>query len=200
MRAFNRLSGIAAPLPIANIDTDKIFPGRFLKTISREGLKDALFADLRQDRGFILNREPWRGAKVIVALENFGCGSSREHAPWALADYGLSCIVAPSFADIFYANCFKNGILPIVLPRDQVLELLEAVSRPDNAEVDVDLAAQTFSLQSGRIYRFEIDSSRKADLLAGRDEIDRILGFETQISAFEREQSRSHAVPPENLV
>src|SRR5512137_1187890 len=167
MQAFTTLTGIAAPLPQANVDTDKIIPARFLKTIARTGLGKSLFANIRyKDDGkenpdFILNQEPYRKAEILVAHENFGCGSSREHAPWALLDFGIRCVIAPSFADIFYNNCFKNGILPIALPKRIVDQLMDDAKKGANARLTVDLAAQTIERPDGEKVHFEIDAFRK---------------------------------------
>lgn len=193
MQPFVRLDAIAAPLPIANVDTDKILAGRFLKTITREGLGEKLFWSLRQDAGFVLNRAPWNRAGILIAFDNFGCGSSREHAPWALLDFGIRCVIAPSIADIFYNNCFKNGILPIVLPEAQVQQLMKCASDPVSARMSVDLMAQTIALADSGCLAFEIDAMRRAGLLEGLDEIDGTLGREGEISAFE---ARQNAVSP----
>lgn len=192
MKPFENLEAVAAPLPIVNVDTDKILPGRFLKTISRHGLGAALFASLRQDPQFILNREPWNRAEILVALDNFGCGSSREHAPWALADYGIRCIIAPSIADIFYNNCLKNGILPIILDRQDVDVLLFLVADCTTAILKVDLEAQTVAAADGSVVTFEIDAQRKNDLLAGLDEIGRSMECEAKIAAFEAARRKKH--------
>jgi len=199
MRAFTTLQAIAAPLPLANVDTDKIIAARFLKTIGRDGLGTALFAALRYDDSgaeradFILNCAPWRGAGILVALDNFGCGSSREHAPWALWDFGIRAIVAPSFADIFYNNCFKNGILPVVLPQATVAAMLEAAGDPSTALLRIDLAAQTVRHHDGRTTRFEISRDRKLALLEGRDDIDDTLARVEDIARWER---RSRLIAP----
>lgn len=174
MKPFTSIEAIAAPLPLTNIDTDKILPGRFLKTVTRNGLGRALFADMRREPGFVLDMAPWDRSAILVAGPNFGCGSSREHAPWALTDFGIRCVIAPSFADIFHNNCFKNGILPVVLPPDVVEQLQRTVVDPDKAIVAVDLEAQTITASAGR-WTFEIDAVRKADLLNGVDEIERTL-------------------------
>ncbi|WP_223569759.1 3-isopropylmalate dehydratase small subunit [Pseudomonas sp. BF-R-26] len=191
MKPFQHIAGVAAALPLTNIDTDKILPARFLKTIRREGLADGLFAVLREDPAFVLNRSPWHRAEILVALDNFGCGSSREHAPWALLDFGIRCIIAPGFADIFYNNCFKNGILPVVLPRDQVDALLESVSDPKLARIEIDLPKQTVQLTDGRIFCFSIDPARKRALLEGLDDIGNTLTFEDKIAAFEAARRES---------
>ncbi|MGE7964018.1 3-isopropylmalate dehydratase small subunit [Pseudomonas sp. NPDC089918] len=197
MKPFQHITGVAAALPLANIDTDKILPARFLKTIRREGLADGLFAVLREDPAFVLNRSPWHRAEILVALDNFGCGSSREHAPWALLDFGIRCIIAPGFADIFYNNCFKNGILPVVLPRDQVDALLESVSAPKLARLEIDLPKQTVQLADGRIFCFSTDPARKRALLEGLDDIGNTLTFEDKIAAFEAARRESQPwLPP----
>lgn len=193
MQPFTRLDAIAAPLPIANVDTDKILAGRFLKTITRQGLGDKLFWSLRQNPDFALNRAPWSGAAILVALDNFGCGSSREHAPWALLDFGIRCVIAPRFADIFYSNCFKNGILPIVLSHAQVDRLMALASDPERARMKVDLIGQTVASADGRVESFEIDGQRKSDLIHGVDEIGRTLGSGTKIDAFEARHRSSQS-------
>ena len=193
MQDFAIFSGIAAPLPIANVDTDKIFAGRFLKTVGRTGLGEHLFSGLRYyDDGterpkFILNRMPWRNASILIALENFGCGSSREHAPWALGDFGIRCVIAPSFADIFYNNCFKNFILPIALPRLQVFELLADAEDPSLCCLQVDLTGSLLSRASGESIKFEIDEYRREALLNGRDDISASLKLRPEIEAWERQ-------------
>ena len=198
MDKFTRLEAIAAPLPMANVDTDKIIPARFLKTIKRSGLGVHLFAGLRYDdegaeiADFVLNREPYRRAQILIAGENFGCGSSREHAPWALLDFGLRCVIAPSFADIFYNNCFKNGILPIVLPAEQCAALLADAQTGANARIIIDLAAQTVSRPAGEAFTFEINPFRKHCLLNGLDDIGLTLEYEAAITGCE---SRLDAAP-----
>ena len=201
MRRFERLSAIAAPLPLANVDTDKILPARFLKTIRRDGLGAALFHAMRfDDNGqerpdFVLNRTPWREAQILIARDTFGCGSSREHAPWALADFGIRCIVAPSFADIFFSNCFKNGILPIVLAPDHVEVLLAAAADPERARMSVDLPAQRLGWRQG-VLGFEIASERKRALLLGLDEIAETLTQADALAAFEvRHRARGLTIP-----
>lgn len=182
MKPFTTLSAIAAPIAIADVDTDMLFPAPFLKTISRHGLADALFHNLRaDDPDFPLNRHPWNHAGIIVALDNFGCGSSREHAPWALLDFGIRCVIAPSFADIFHGNCFKNGILPIVLARQEVEALLVTVSEPATAMISVDLERQLVILADGQELRFSIDPQHKERLLRGIDEIGTTLTHEADI-------------------
>jgi 3-isopropylmalate/(R)-2-methylmalate dehydratase small subunit len=188
---FRTLTGIAAPLPLANVDTDMILPAAFLKTTSRQGLGRGLFHNLRKDAeghprpGFILNRAPWTGAQILVTLDNFGCGSSREHAPWALLDFGIRCIIAPSFADIFHGNCFKNGMLPIVLPRTRIDTLLADAGDPAAATLTVDLAAQRIVRANGAALPFTIDPQRRARLLAGVDDIAYALGFRETIGRHE---------------
>lgn len=193
MKAFRRLRSVAAPLARANIDTDQILPGQFLKTLSRDGLGKHLFHSLRQEPGFVLNNPPWNQAKILVTLDNFGCGSSREHAPWALLDFGIRCIVAPSFADIFASNCFKNGILTVTLPRSTVATLLELAAEPSTATLEVDLESQTVTAQDRREWSFDIEPQRKQDLLLGIDEIARSLSFADRIREFE--QTRRQTQP-----
>jgi len=190
MDKFTTLTGIAAPLPIANIDTDMIIPARYLKTIKRTGLKEGLFANLRsgEDRtreDFILDREPYDRSKILIAGENFGCGSSREHAPWALLDAGIRVIISASFADIFYNNCFKNGILPIVLPQEQVDMLMDDAERGDNARITVDLENQTISGPDGGTISFDIDPFRKHCLINGLDDIGLTMKKADEIEDFE---------------
>jgi 3-isopropylmalate/(R)-2-methylmalate dehydratase small subunit len=191
VRRFDILTAIAAPLPMVNVDTDKILPARFLKTIRREGLGPALFYALRVDdagaeRGnFILNRLPWRDAQILIAGDNFGCGSSREHAPWALADFGFRCLIAPSFADIFYNNCFKNGLLPIALEGSLVEQLLVDSAVPETATLTIDLAAQRICRADGAPVAFNIAPERKRALLLGLDEIAETLQQASHIAAYE---------------
>lgn len=195
MKPFRTLTGIAAPLPIANIDTDMILSAKFLKTVSRAGLGKGLFHALRvaangEERAdFVLNRSPWEHAAILITLENFGCGSSREHAPWALLDFGIRCIIAPSFADIFYGNCFKNGILPISLPRATIDRLMAAAAQPASATMMIDLEAQTIGTSEG-IVQFEIDAPRRERLLRGIDDIAQSLAFADAISTHERGVTR----------
>ncbi len=190
MTPFTRLSGNAAPLPMANVDTDMIIPKQFLKTVSREGLRAGLFHELKTradgspNPDFVLNKPAYAKAEILIARENFGCGSSREHAPWALLDQGLRCVIAPSFADIFYNNCFKNGLLPIVLPRETVEQLMEMAGGPNHV-FSVDLETQTVTGPDGRAHRFDIDPGRKASLMAGLDEIGESLTHAGDIAAFE---------------
>jgi 3-isopropylmalate/(R)-2-methylmalate dehydratase small subunit len=191
MDPFTTLTGIAAPMPLVNIDTDMIIPKQFLKTIARTGLGKNLFDEMRytpegaEIPGFVLNQPAYRAAQIIVAGENFGCGSSREHAPWALLDFGIRCVISTSFADIFYNNCFKNGILPIVLPEDQVAALMEDAQRGANARVSVDLEAQTVTASDGTVYGFQIDPFRKHCLMNGLDDIGLSLEKVAHIDAFE---------------
>ena len=191
MQAFTTLTGVAAPLPLANVDTDKIIPARFLKTIKRTGLGVHLFDTLRYDGAgaerpdFVLNQPAYRGAEVLVAHENFGCGSSREHAPWALLDFGIRCVIAPSFADIFHGNCFKNGILPIALPRAVCDQLMEDAALGGNARLTVDLPRQVVIRPNGEEIAFNIDPFRKHLLLHGLDDIDQTMQRGPAIDAFE---------------
>jgi 3-isopropylmalate/(R)-2-methylmalate dehydratase small subunit len=195
MRAFTTLTGIAAPLPLANVDTDKIIPARFLKTIKRSGLGVHLFDTLRYDASgaerpdFVLNQAPYRHAEILIAHENFGCGSSREHAPWALLDFGISCVIAPDFADIFYNNCFKNGILPIRLRRDACDALMADARLGGNARLTVDLPNQVVVRPDGSRLPFELDTHRKQMLLEGLDEIGQTLARAASIDRFEAERA-----------
>jgi 3-isopropylmalate dehydratase small subunit len=190
MRPFTDLHAKAAPLDMANLDTDQIIPKQFLKTVEREGLSKGLFYDLRFEAdgrpkpGFVLNDPRYAGAGVLIAGDNFGCGSSREHAPWALLDYGIRCVIAPSFADIFYGNCFQNGLLPVALPEADVKALMDE-AKGGNHVFSVDLAAQTVTAPSGKSFRFEIDPSRKAKLLQGLDSIGETLSHRADIDAYE---------------
>jgi 3-isopropylmalate/(R)-2-methylmalate dehydratase small subunit len=194
MQAFTILTGVAAPLPLANVDTDKIIPARFLKTIKRTGLGVHLFDTLRYDADgherpdFVLNQEPYRHAQILIAHENFGCGSSREHAPWALLDFGISCVIAPDFADIFFNNSFKNGILPVRLPRAACDALMEDARLGGNARITVDLARQVVVRPNGEEIGFEIDPFRKHSLLEGLDDIGQTLQHAPAIDAYERRQ------------
>ena len=177
MEKFTTLTGIAAPMPLVNIDTDMIIPKQFLKTIKRSGLGKNLFDEMRfnqdgtENPEFVLNQPAYRDAQIIVAGDNFGCGSSREHAPWALLDFGIRCLISTSFADIFYNNCFKNGILPVILPQDVVTALMEDARRGANARMTVDLNAQTVTSSDGQVFTFEMDPHRKHCLLNGLDDI-----------------------------
>jgi len=191
MQRFTTLDGVAAPLPMINVDTDKIIPKQYLKTIARTGLGKVLFDEMRyRDDGsenpdFVLNKPAYRGARILVAGENFGCGSSREHAPWALLDFGISCVIAASFADIFYNNCFKNGILPITLPQEIVNELMEDARNGANARLTIDLAAQTITRPDGAVITFELDPFRKHCLLEGLDDVGLTLEKAPDIASFE---------------
>ncbi|WP_020186854.1 3-isopropylmalate dehydratase small subunit [Methylopila sp. 73B] len=196
MQKFTTLTGVAAPLPMINIDTDMIIPKQYLKTIKRTGLGAGLFSELRynadgsENPDFVLNQPAYKNAEILVAGDNFGCGSSREHAPWALLDKGIRCVISTSFADIFYNNCFKNGILPIVVSPEDHAKLMDDAERGANARLTVDLAAQTISGPDGGTVTFEIDPFRKRCLLEGLDDIgltmekvDRISGFEQKLAA-----------------
>ena len=191
MQKFTKLSGIAAPLPLVNIDTDMIIPKQFLKTIKRSGLGANLFDEMRFDRegneipDFVLNKPQYREAQILVAGDNFGCGSSREHAPWAIADFGITCVISPSFADIFYNNCFKNGILPIALPQEQVDVLMKDAEKGSNARIEVDLEAQTITSSDGEVFTFEVDEFKKHCLLNGLDDIGLSLEKVASVDSFE---------------
>ena len=191
MDKFTTLTGVAAALPIANIDTDQIIPARFLKTIKRTGLGVGLFSPLRyredgsENPDFILNKPAYRQAKILVAEENFGCGSSREHAPWALLDFGIRCVISTSFADIFYNNCFKNGILPIVVVRDDLEKLMDDADRGSNATLTIDLENQEIQGPDGGTLAFQIDAFRKHCLLNGLDDIGLTLEKSANVEAFE---------------
>ncbi len=191
MDKFEKLSGIAAPMPLVNIDTDMIIPKVFLKTIKRSGLGANLFDEMRFDRqgneieDFVLNKPAYRDAQILVTGDNFGCGSSREHAPWSLADFGIKAIVSTSFADIFYNNCFKNGILPIVLPQEAVDVLMKDAEKGANARMDVDLVEQTVTTSDGEVFKFEVDSFKKHCLLEGLDDIGLTMEKASAIDAFE---------------
>ncbi len=191
MEKFDKLTGIAAPLDIINVDTDMIIPKQFLKTIQRSGLGKNLFDEMRytpegdEIADFVLNQPAYRAAQILVAGDNFGCGSSREHAPWALLDFGISCVIAPSFADIFYNNCFKNGILPIVLPQEDVDKLMDDAKRGANATVSIDLESQTIKGPDGGEISFEVDAFRKQCLLEGLDDIGLTLQKAAAIDDYE---------------
>src|SRR5580692_8120150 len=192
MEPFNKLEGVAAPLNMINVDTDMIIPKQYLKTIHRTGLGKALFDEMRfnQDGSekpdFVLNKPAYRQAKILVAGANFGCGSSREHAPWALLDFGIRCVIAQSFADIFYNNCFKNGILPVKLPQEIVDKLLDDASRGSNARISVDLETLEIRGPDGGMVKFEVDEFRRQCLLNGWDDIGLTLREEDKISAYEK--------------
>lgn len=190
-RGFKALTAVAAPLPLTNVDTDKILAAQYIKTITRVGLGSRLFSTMRFDgdgsekQDFVLNRDPWRKAGILIAGDNFGCGSSREHAPWALADFGIQCIIAPSFADIFYNNCFKNFMLPIVLDTAVVEALLLEASDPQRCKMSVDLQTQTVTGFDGKARHFKIDKDRKSALLNGIDEIEVSLTLQDYINKWE---------------
>jgi 3-isopropylmalate/(R)-2-methylmalate dehydratase small subunit len=195
MEKFTTLKGVAAPLPVPNIDTDKIIPKQYLKTIERTGLGQYLFDEIRftpdrKERSeFVLNQSPYRKASIIVAGENFGCGSSREHAPWALLDFGIRCVIAPSYADIFYNNCFKNGILPVILPKDKVDALMKDAESKKN--LTIDLPNQKVIRENGESFSFDLDSFRKHCLINGLDDIGLTLEHEGAITTFETAQRKS---------
>tara|TARA_B100001105_G_C22277928_1_gene393973 strand:+ start:189 stop:806 length:618 start_codon:yes stop_codon:yes gene_type:complete len=195
MDKFTTLTGVAAPLRMINIDTDRIIPKQFLKTIKRTGLGEFLFNDLRYNpdgsevEEFVLNRPAYRDAQIMIAGRNFGCGSSREHAPWALLDFGIRCVIASTFADIFYNNCFKNGILPITLPEEQVNMLLDAADAGSNAIFSIDLNTQRVTDPNGEIFEFKIDPFRKHCLFNGLDDIGLTLEKAAIIEAFEKKRS-----------
>lgn len=196
MQKFDKLTGVAAPLNILNIDTDMIIPKQFLKTIKRSGLGKNLFDEMRfrQDGSeiddFVLNRTPYRNAEILVAGDNFGCGSSREHAPWALLDFGVRCVISTSFADIFYNNCFKNGILPIVVSADDRDALMADASDTENPELSVDLVSQTIRRPNGPTVLFKIDPFRKKCLLEGLDDIGLTLAKADDIDSYEAKREK----------
>ena len=195
MEKFEKISGIAAPMPLINIDTDMIIPKQFLKTIKRSGLGVNLFDEMRYDDNgneipdFVLNKPAYRSSEIIVAGDNFGCGSSREHAPWAIKDFGIRCVIAPAFADIFYNNCFKNGILPITLPQDQVDVLMKDAEKGANARMEVDLVAQQITTSDGEVFSFEVDEFKKRCLLEGLDDIGQTFQKVAAIDSFEAKAS-----------
>jgi 3-isopropylmalate/(R)-2-methylmalate dehydratase small subunit len=199
MDAFIKVKGLVAPLDRVNVDTDQIIPKQYLKTIKRTGLREGLFSDWRYgadgagDRGFFLNQPRYQGSSILLARDNFGCGSSREHAPWALLDYGFRCIIAPSFADIFFNNCFKNGMLPLTLKSEEVAELFKEVEAQPGYQLTVDLAAQTVTSPSGKSFHFDVDPFRKDCLLKGLDEIGLTLEHEADITTYE--QRRKNEAP-----
>ena len=196
MEKFNKLTGIAAPMPLVNIDTDMIIPKQFLKTIKRSGLGANLFDEMRFDQDgneiadFVLNKKAYRKAEIIVAGENFGCGSSREHAPWALLDFGIKCVISTSYADIFYNNCFKNGILPIVLKPEEVELLMEDSKNGENARISIDLERQIVQSSEGVEFSFEIDEFKKHCLLNGLDDIGLTMEKASSIDEFEEKYQR----------
>ncbi|MDB4852882.1 3-isopropylmalate dehydratase small subunit [Alphaproteobacteria bacterium] len=197
MQKFDKLTGVAAPLDILNIDTDMIIPKQFLKTIKRSGLGKNLFDEMRYARdgselaGFVLNKAPYRQAEILVAGDNFGCGSSREHAPWALLDFGIRCVISTSFADIFYNNCFKNGILPIVVSADERDALLADAADIENPELSIDLVSQTIRRPNGVAVSFDVDAFRKKCLLEGLDDIGLTMEKSGAIDSFEAARSQS---------
>jgi len=196
MEKFTTLRGVAAPMPMVNIDTDMIIPKNFLKTIKRTGLKDGLFYEMRwtpdgQKKDFILDQPAYQNAKIIVAGPNFGCGSSREHAPWALLDFGIRCVISEGFADIFYNNCFKNGILPIKVPKEVIDKLMDDASRGSNAIIEVDLEKQEIKGPDGGTVHFEMDPFRKRCLLEGLDDIGLTMEKASEIDDFEQKQKEA---------
>jgi len=192
MEKFEKFSGIAAPMPLVNIDTDMIIPKQFLKTIKRSGLGVNAFAEMRyksdgsEVEDFVLNKPAYRDSSILVAGDNFGCGSSREHAPWALSDFGIKVVVSTSFADIFFNNCFKNGMLPIILPAEQVEILMNDSEKGSNARIEVDLEAQTITSSDGDVFSFEVDPFKKHCLLNGLDDIGLTMEKSSSIDAFEK--------------
>ena len=194
MEKFTQLTGVAAPLDMINVDTDMLIPKQFLKTIGRTGLGPSLFFEMRylddgsENPDFVLNKPQYRDAKILIAGDNFGCGSSREHAPWALLDFGITCVIAPSFADIFYNNCFKNGILPITLPRQDVEKFLDDAERGANATLTIDLKAQTIWGPDGGEISFDVEEFKKHCLLNGLDDIALTMENEAKIDDFEEKQ------------
>ena len=197
MKKFEKFTGIAAPMPLVNIDTDMIIPKGFLKTIKRTGLGVHAFDEMRYDRAgneipdFVLNKPQYRKTEILIAGDNFGCGSSREHAPWALADFGIRVIVSTSFADIFFNNAFKNGMLPIVLPQEQVDVLMKDADRGENARMTVDLEAQEITTSDGQVIKFEVDAFKKHCLLNGLDDIGLTLEKAAAIDSFESQSAQS---------
>jgi 3-isopropylmalate/(R)-2-methylmalate dehydratase small subunit len=191
MDKFTTLTGVAAPMPLVNIDTDMIIPKQFLKTIQRSGLGKNLFDEMRYTQDgkeipdFVLNQPAYRKAEIIVAGDNFGCGSSREHAPWALLDFGIRCVISTSFADIFFNNCFKNGILPVVLPQEAVDYLMDDARKGANARITVDLDSQTVTASDGKTFAFEVDAFKKHCLMNGLDDIGLTLEKAAAIDTFE---------------
>ena len=207
MKAFTKHRGLVGPMDRANVDTDMIIPKQFLKSIKRSGFGPNLFDELRYlDQGvpgqdcsnrplnpdFPLNEPRYKGASILLARKNFGCGSSREHAPWALEDYGFNAVIAPSYADIFYNNCFKNGVLPVILSENEVDELFQELASDDGYHLNIDLSAQTVTTDSGKIFRFELDEFRKECLLSGLDEIGLTLTSSDLIKEYEIEREKQH--------
>jgi 3-isopropylmalate/(R)-2-methylmalate dehydratase small subunit len=199
MEKFSRLTGVAAPLPVVNVDTDMIIPKDYLKTIKRTGLGKGLFAEARYNEDgsenpeFVLNQPAWRNASILIAGDNFGCGSSREHAPWALLDFGIRCVISTSFADIFYNNCFKNGILPIVVSQEDLDKLMDDARRGANATVSIDLEEQEIRGPDGGVIKFDIDAFKKHCLLNGLDDIGLTLEKASAIDTYEAKNSTTHS-------
>ncbi|MCR9237921.1 MAG: 3-isopropylmalate dehydratase small subunit [Alphaproteobacteria bacterium] len=197
MDKFDKLTAVAAPMPFINIDTDMIIPKQYLKTIKRTGLGTALFSEMRynddgsENEGFVLNKPAYRNANILVAGDNFGCGSSREHAPWALKDFGITCVISTSFADIFYNNCFKNGILPVVVSPDELDKLMDDAERGSNATLSIDLESQQIHGPDGGVINFEIDAFKKHCLLNGLDDIGLTMEKVASIDAFEASQAET---------
>ena len=197
MDKFTTLTGVAAPLPIVNVDTDMIIPKDYLKTIKRTGLGTGLFAEMRynedgsENPDFVLNKPAYRNAQVLVAGDNFGCGSSREHAPWALLDFGIRCVISENFADIFYNNCFKNGILPIKVPKEVIDKLMDDASRGSNAVIEIDLEKQEIKGPDGGTVHFDMDPFRKRCLLEGLDDIGLTMEKASEIDDFEKKQKEA---------
>jgi 3-isopropylmalate/(R)-2-methylmalate dehydratase small subunit len=197
MDKFTTLTGVAAPLPITNVDTDMIIPKQFLKTIKRTGLGKSLFYEMRYDENgkpnpdFVLNQPAWQNAQILVAGDNFGCGSSREHAPWALLDFGIRCVISTSFADIFYNNCFKNGILPVTVSKEDLDALMADASDKENPELTIDLEKQEITRPNGPKVTFKIDEFRRECLLKGLDDIGLTMQKEEKIKTFEERQRES---------
>ncbi len=198
MEKFVKLTGVAAPLPVVNVDTDMIIPKDYLKTIKRTGLGQGLFAEARykedgsENPDFVLNKPAYRNAQILVAGDNFGCGSSREHAPWALLDFGIRCVISTSFADIFYNNCFKNGILPIVVSPEDLDKLMDDANRGSNAVLSVDLESQEITGPDGGTIKFDIDAFKRHCLLNGLDDIGLTLEKASSIAAFEKTNAQTH--------
>ena len=197
MEKFEKLTAIAAPMPLINIDTDMIIPKQFLKTIKRSGLGVSAFHEMRyhldgsDNPDFILNKEAYQGVNILVAGDNFGCGSSREHAPWALLDFGIRCVISTSFADIFYNNCFKNGILPVIVTEDELLLLMKDAEKGSNARMVIDLEKQHIQTSDGEVINFDLDQHRKHCLINGLDDIGLTLEKVTSIDAFETQMAQS---------
>ena len=197
MEKFTKLTGVAAPMPLVNIDTDMIIPKQFLKTIKRSGLGVSAFHEMRynldgsDNPDFVLNKDAYKGANILVAGDNFGCGSSREHAPWALLDFGIRCVISTSFADIFYNNCFKNGILPVVVSEDQLQLLMKDAEKGSNARMVVDLENQQIETSDGEVISFDVDQHRKHCLMNGLDDIGLSMGKIASVDAFEAQMAQS---------